>query len=178
MRENLVFRGIARAWLLWACESEYITLTRTHSHIHTQTTLTHTHTHTEQTPIWARERSSPSTNTNEPESPACDVMLAQLPMCTKPSPCPCVWVSVSESFGTSKMVCWRRQALWSPTRWHVVFIYRSTHRECYILCENFALEIIIVSRTDAKIKDKMRGKCLRCVCAACVCVVMCCVGNT
>lgn len=32
------------------------------------------------------------------------------------------------------------------------------HTECYILCENFALEIIIVLRTDARKKIKYKRK--------------------
>lgn len=201
MRENLVFRAIAKAWLLWACESEYITLTRTHSytqrqrethahaHPYERANLPHHHTHTHQ-----YEWTSPS--------PLCmDVMLAKLPMCRhtfmpmRVCVCACVFVvcmcahvCVSEcEVSVSEILVHRKLYAGGDKRYGsqrdgTLCSSIDRHTECYILCENFALEIIIVLRTDAKWKKKIREKYVcacKCECMSvrcewvCVCVCMC-----
>lgn len=109
MRENLVVCAVAKAWMLWVCESVSLStslwLVRTHTHT---CTFSHAHTHTDTCTLYnvhPYERANlPHHQYERPirmneSEPSAWMWCLQNCRCVEACPLPmCMWMSVSEKF--------------------------------------------------------------------------------
>lgn len=150
-RKSSISYSVAKAWLLWACESEYIILTCTHAytqrigHAHIDT---HAHPYERARTFLAISHQYNRTNSNPLHECGClQNCRCALPIARYVDVCErsvSEWECVSEKFlvhrkwyaGGDKRYGFRRDGtLCSSIDRHTV---------CYILCEHFALEIILL----------------------------------